>query len=360
MHIIDLDEKNGIVEIQIEDINDLFVLWNFIRPGDYLEAMTTRKIKFESGESERIKMRLKIQVERVSFHEFLEVLRVSGRIIEGPEKFISTGSYHTIQVKRGMKIRIVRPGGLTATDIEILKEADILSRLNPIIIIAVERDEATIGMLYGSKLRIVGDVHQHIAYKGSSNAKALKHIFFKKIADIVLQILKDEPHIAGIIIAGPGIIKEELMEFLKARMKRNIRIVLDQAGSGTVSGIYEILRRGTALRISSEMLIAQDIKDYEEFLEHLGRGDNLAVYGIEQVEQAVNWGAAEKILVNIDLVNNPDQGIRGRTLRILEASRKINCRVRIISRIHPLHDNIDNFGGIIAILRFRIRWGDAE
>jgi len=311
MNIIDIDEKNGIIELQVENVNDLFVLSNFIRPGDLLEANTTRKVKFESGESERIKMRLVIEVERIGFHEF-------------------------------------------QADMKILKEADLLSKINPIILVAIERDEATVAVLYSSGLRVVRSIYQNIAYKGSNQEKALKNAFFKTITDVILEVIRNTERIAGIIIAGPGIIKNEFANYLAKTVRIDVQIVVDQASSGTESGIYEILRRGSALKITENMLIAKDVQDYEEFLMHLGKGDGLVAYGLDAVEKAVEWGAARKVLVNIEIINNPDNEIRGRALIILEKADSIKCPVRIISRSHPLHDKIKNFGGIIALLRFKI------
>ncbi len=354
MNIIDIDEKNGIIELQVENVNDLFVLSNFIRPGDLLEANTTRKVKFESGESERIKMRLVIEVERIGFHEFQEALRVTGRIVSGPEKYVSIGSYHTIQIKPHMKIKVKKKEGLIQADMKILKEADLLSKINPIILVAIERDEATVAVLYSSGLRVVRSIYQNIAYKGSNQEKALKNAFFKTITDVILEVIRNTERIAGIIIAGPGIIKNEFANYLAKTVRIDVQIVVDQASSGTESGIYEILRRGSALKITENMLIAKDVQDYEEFLMHLGKGDGLVAYGLDAVEKAVEWGAARKVLVNIEIINNPDNEIRGRALIILEKADSIKCPVRIISRSHPLHDKIKNFGGIIALLRFKI------
>lgn len=358
MQIINLDKKKGLIEVQIEDINDLFVLWNFLRPGDLLEAMTTRKIKFESGESERKKIRVTIEVEKLAFHDMLETLRVGGKIVSGPDKFISLGSYHTIQLKRGMKIKIIRPDGLNDADLEILKEADLLRRLNPIIIVAIERDEATLGVLTGRNLSILGSVYQPISYKGSPNEKSLKYAFFKNVLSRISEILESQGQISGIIIAGPGMIKDEFANYLREKLKIKAPIIVDQASSGTAAGIHEILRRGTALRITQEFRIAQDLKDYEEFLAHLGRRDGLVCYGLDAVEKVVKWGAAKKIFVIVDLINNPNPATRARLLEIIRQAKALKTEIRIISRIHPLYEQLTNFGGIIAFLRYRIREED--
>ncbi len=357
MHILDLDEKNGVIELQIENTSDLFVLWKFLRRGDLLEASTSRKVKFESGESERIKMKLTIEVERTSFHDLLEVLRVSGRIVKGPDKFVSIGSYHTINIKIGTKLKIFRDGGFSKIDIKILEEANILSKLNPIILIAIERDEATVAILSYSKLKILGTIYQSISYKDSGMERSLKHAFFKRVLDVITDTLRSYKAISGIIIAGPGETKNQFMEYIKGKLPKDTIIILDQASSGTPAGIHEILRRGTALKISKELLVARDIADYEEFLMHLGKGDGLAIYGINDVKKAAEWGATKKILVNIDVVNSYDATTRETVLDILRMADDAKCEIRILSREHPLYEKIKNFGGIIGILRYRIHGG---
>ena len=355
MHIIELDIKKGVLEIQVEDINDLFILWNFLRIGDLLEATTMRKIKFESGESERKKVKVTIQVEKIAFHEMMEILRVSGRIVSGPEKFVSLGSYHTIQIKKGMKIRILRTEGFNEADLKILEEADILRRLNPIIIVAIERDEASIGVLTGRNLRYISSVHQPISYKDSSNCKALKYGFFSKVLSILRETIHNYGMVSGIIIAGPSQTKDEFARYLRENLKLNVPIILDQASSGTPAGIHEILRRGTALKISQKFKVAQDLLDFENFLAHLGRQNGLTCYGISAVEKAVKWGAAKKILITIDLINNPDSELRGRIIDMIRSAKSSRTEIRIISKIHPLYEQLTNFGGIICFLRYKIQ-----
>lgn len=355
MRIDSIDLNNGVLEIQIEDINDLFVLWNFLRPGDLLEAITTRKVKFED-ESERKKIKVTILVEKIAFNEMLETLRVGGRIVDGPEKFVPLGAHHTIQLRVGSKVRIMRSNGFSETEIEILKEADVLRRLNPILIIAIERDEATIGVLTGRSLEIVSSVCQSVSYKEASDATSLKNAFFKAVLDRVLDAMNKYGNISGIIIAGPGLTKEEFAEFLKRNARRvDIPVILDQASSGTEAAINEVLRRGTVLKITNEFLIALDLKDFEEFLEHLGKEDGLACYGLDAVLRAMELGAVKKLFVITDLINDPEHPIRDKILEQLKRISGSRTSVRVISKVHPLYDKIKSLGGMISILRYRLR-----
>lgn len=353
MRIYNIDMNKGVLEAQVEDINDLFALWNFLRPGDLVEAITARKVKFE-GTSERKKMKLTIVVEKLAFHEMLETLRIGGRIFRGPENFAPLGAYHTIQLRVGSKVKIMRSDGFSEAEIEVLKEADTLRRLNPIIIIAIERDEATIGVLTGRSLEIFSSVYQHISYKDASDATSLRNAFFKKVLELASEVMSKYRNISGIIIAGPSLTKEEFAEFLRRNLGDRVPIILDQASSGTEAAINEVLRRGTVLKITNEFLVASDLKDYEEFLEHLGRGDGLACYGLEAVSKAIEWGAAKKLLVIIDLINNPECTVRSKILEYIKRANDFRAKIRIISRVHPLHDKIKNFGGIIALLRYRL------
>lgn len=358
MRILELDEKRGILEVQIEDFTDIFVLWNFIRKGDIVEASTYRKIKFESGDVERIKLKLRIKVERIGFQEMSEVLKISGPILEGPDKYVSIGSYHTITVKKGMKLRIYREHGFDSEDLEILQEAEILSKISPIVIVAVERDEATVAILFSTKLNVVSTIYQTLSYKEARNEKALKNMFFKKIAEVVSNIISQYA-VSGIIIAGPGLVKNELKDFILKHLKfdKKISILTDQAGSGTLSGIHEVLKRGTALRIVENHKIAISMQDYEKFLMHLGRGDNKAYYGLDVIEKLVSWGAVDRIYMVSDLIINDET--HEKSLGVIREARKNGAKVEIISPNHPLYENIKSFGGIIALLKYPIKLGES-
>ena len=101
MNILEIDNKNESVSVRIEDLNDLWTLFNVIDKNDKVSARTSRRIVLKEGsKGERKPMTLKLNVESVSFHEFTNRLRVKGTIIEEQDdSLIIASSFDKISQK---------------------------------------------------------------------------------------------------------------------------------------------------------------------------------------------------------------------------------------------------------------------
>jgi len=350
LKIIEFDERRNLLTLRIDAVDDLYVLFHFIRPGDLVTAKTTRKIRVGEKEAIRKAMELTIEVTKVGFHEFSERLRISGIIREGPEDLVSLGSHHTINIKVGSILTIIRPLGFSKVDLEPLKEAEKLSATKPLILIAIEEGEATIGILTSYGLQIYTSIYKNIS-KGSSEYESLLKAFFSEVLNVIKDLIaRFDP--AALIIAGPGFTKENFIEYLKRNIKKDIPIIMDSVTSGTEAGVHEIIRRGLPEKVIQKQKVSYESRNIEELLYHISKKDNLAVYGLNDVEKAVEWGLAKKLLISMSLLNTLDSNLRNKILSIIENAKKTKTEVIFISTIHPLGKQFAKFGGIAAILRY--------
>ena len=109
MKIMEFDKKKQEMVLKTESLNDLWALYNVIERGDKISAKTHRRVVLREGaKGERKPMRLKINVESLSFHEFSNRLRIKGTILEGPDEYVSYGSYHTLNIKIDKIITITK------------------------------------------------------------------------------------------------------------------------------------------------------------------------------------------------------------------------------------------------------------
>ena len=113
MKILEDNRKQGEIFVLTENLNDLWTLYNVISPKDKVAARTYRRVVLREGsKGDRKPMRLKLDVEDVSFHEFSNRLRIKGKIIEGPEEFVSFGTYHTLNIEPNQKVSITKKNWL--------------------------------------------------------------------------------------------------------------------------------------------------------------------------------------------------------------------------------------------------------
>ena len=144
------DLKKGILKLKVTRLDDLWVLYLVLKKGDTVKSQTFRKIKVGDEEARQksqniIKrsMTVSLEVEKVSFQGFSDVLRVSGTIIEAPED-IKKGSYHTLNIGVDSILEIQKPW----LKFELEKVDDACSeKKSKILVCILERDQACFAFL---------------------------------------------------------------------------------------------------------------------------------------------------------------------------------------------------------------------
>src|SRR3989344_6842959 len=103
MKVLKFNRKDGFAHLQITSQDDLWYLSSLIEPHDHLASKTERKVKLGGGDERKsvISKRtvtLTVDVEKAEWSSSDFALRVSGKIIDGPED-IPRGSYHTLTLE---------------------------------------------------------------------------------------------------------------------------------------------------------------------------------------------------------------------------------------------------------------------
>ncbi|MEM4142437.1 MAG: mRNA surveillance protein pelota, partial [Thermoplasmata archaeon] len=111
MKIDEIVDEDKLIKLRITNMDDLWLLSNFIEKGDIVIGNTFRKIEersdqIRSKKEERIKIRVGIKVEDIEFQEFTDRLRIKGKIVQGPEEFL--GHYQSLNFSSGDSMEIVK------------------------------------------------------------------------------------------------------------------------------------------------------------------------------------------------------------------------------------------------------------
>lgn len=334
--------SKGILKLQITENDDLWCLKDIIELGDLVKARTMRSIFITRGE-EKLKvgkkpMTLKIQVEKIEFQEYTNKLRLTGKIVEGPDD-IEIGSYHTIDTEVNGIITIEKDEW-KKYQLEKIRKAE--ARTPKVLIVVVDTDQATFGLLEKRGVSVLSDIGNPHSY---TYEEKCQEEFHRKVAD---ELKKYSEKAESVILAGPGFTKEYIRDIIK-RKYPNIdeKLFIDSVSSATKAGINEVVKKGTLEKIFKENEISKESKLIEEFFLHLKKDDRLAVYGTEEVENAELTGAIKILLVSEKNMRDPK--IENLTKRVEEKSGE----VEIISHNHELGNQFSRIGGLGAILRFR-------
>ncbi len=178
-------------------------------------------------------------------------------------------------------------------------------------IVIIERDEATIGLLKPSGVQLLEEIEWYIPgkhHKGGQSQRRFDRIieqmveeFYKHVAEKVNKHflpLIEQGKLKGIIIAGPGYAK---YDFLKEADNLDYRVrklilgePIDVAYQGIV-GLREVVAR--AKHLLSQQKFVEVMEVLEEFKYHLAKDDGYAIYGRNEVLEALKQGAVEKLIV---------------------------------------------------------------
>ncbi len=347
------NQKEGIITVIPETLDDLWHLSHIIHKGDYISSITTRRIQDTSGDKLRsdrgVKktFTLEVNVENISFHIFTAKLRLTGTITKGPEDLIPLGSHHTVEVKFNTPLKIKKEKwskwALDRLDLAI-KASKKLSA----IIILIEEDTATLGLIRQYGIEYYGPIHSNISGKRivDKNRSKDQIEFYQKIVKTLFKF----SDIQNIVIAGPGFSKDNFYKYLDNNYTDIAKkSILEATGSSGRVGIGEVLKKGTVEKLTSENRIAFEMKDINDMLKLLSTNPDIVVYGKDEVNNAVNMGAVSKLLIR-DL-NMTDEGMES----LMNLTENMGGKVSIISSEHEGGEQLNALGGVAAILRYPIK-----
>jgi len=339
--ILKKDEKTGTIRLRVETDDDLWHLYNIVREGDVVHALTERreetasdKIRSERGEKK--KMILGIQVEKVEFHEFSDRLRILGVIVEGPQDL---GSHHTLNIEKGDDLSITK--AWKNHELERLQDAVKSAKRPAVIFVSIEDDEAVVALLYQYGLKEMARIKTS---GGKMYASGSKEDYYLEIAETVKRLPEQSP----IVLCGPGFAKERLYSIFKEKYPSiTKRARITATGQAGMPGIREIMKNDLPQDILEENQMNRDMQLVEEVMKNIGT-DGPATYGPNEVRKAVKMGAVETLLVLDSMVR--DTG----TEEIMRKTEDGGGKVAIISGTHDGGKMLESLGGIAALLRYRI------
>ncbi len=346
MRLLHRDAATGLLRLRLETPSDLWRIARLIRPGDPVGASTTRRdpeapADVASAERSRRRVFLTVRTEQVEFHGFSQHVRVSGPIVEGP---FDIGRHHTLDLTEGDEVTVAKPD-LTAGERAVLDEG-LAGKGDPTILIAsVDWGDSSIVRIHGRAIEPIADVRRTIPGKRYAGGQGEKDRA-SYVEELIAILAREGPAATGIIIAGPGFLKEELLHrFVEAEpvLAKKARL-FPTSESGRV-GVDELLRSGKASEALRGSVAAEETHAVEQLVRSLAGGTRAAV-GPREVEEAVDAGAAETVLVS-------DRLLADRALApVLDRARAGAARLFVVREEGDAGKRLAAFGGVAAILRY--------
>jgi peptide chain release factor subunit 1 len=261
-------------------------------------------------------------------------------------------------------------------------------------LIVLDSGGSDVGFLKGKKVFLEKHMDSLVpgkTSKGGWSQQRFKRIreealneHLKKTAEIANSIFNQEKDLKGVIIGGPGPIKEKFKEgeYLDYRLRNKLLGIVDTSYTG-IQGLHEIVQRGESL--IQEASIVRERAIMQEFFEHLKKDDGLSIYGLEEVKNALEYGAVRTLLISEDYDwvrvkltcqcgNKIEKDIKPGSAQkcpncksemkieeevelidvLSEQAKNLGSEVKIISVDSREGEQFKEIGGIGAILRYKL------
>jgi protein pelota len=220
-----------------EESDDLLTLRRIIKSGDRIVGTTTRVIKQDKeyarpDRGDRVKIRIALDVEKISLDNVLDKLRVRGKIIESNNDAVAHGSHHSYLIKLNEGFNLIKKRWNEVEKNLIHSK----TQKSGFLLIAIDTTDCGIGRLKGTHLELTPNI-----YSGSSGKRYKSNFniekFFESIQKAIFSSLKEGD---TIIIFGPGETRKKFGNYLqKTSIGQKHKIeVIEGIDSGGEDGIY--------------------------------------------------------------------------------------------------------------------------
>ena len=265
-------------------------------------------------------------------------------------------------------------------------------------LITIDRSEATIGVLSGSRIQVLKHFDSLVPSKhhqgGQSSVRFERlieiaaHEFFVKVADNANEVFLNRPELVGILIGGPGATKDFFVkeEFMHHELRKKIVSPLVDTGYTDESGLRELVEN--AKDIIVDIQLTKEKMYMQRLFSEIRKADGgLSCYGEDEVRTATDMGAVDTLLLSESLkkkrITIQCQSGHTHEMTVADDEAKFQCpecganvtiikdedliddfflradafnsRVQIISPDSEEGDMlVKAFGGIAALLRYKV------
>ncbi|CAH2077758.1 unnamed protein product, partial [Thlaspi arvense] len=311
----------GSVKMVAEDSDDLWYAYNLIATGDTVMAVTFRKVQREipggGRDSERVKLKLEVQVEEVDYD------KDAVHMCDFQDLWDSLA-------------------------IDTLKQAS-----DP----AASADLAVVLMQEGlGQIFLVG--------RSGQVPLLVKFIALKKFFENVLQAFVKHVDFSVVrcaVIASPGFTKDQFHRHLLLEAERRqlrpiienkSRIILVHTNSGYRHSLGEVLNAPNVMNMIKDTKAAKEVKALNDFHTMLTNDPSRACYGPKHVEVAHERMAVQTLLITDELFRNSDVKTRKKYVNLVESVKDSGGEAFIFSSMHVSGEQLAQLTGIAALLRF--------
>ncbi len=333
-----------------EESDDLLTLRRVIKTGDRIVGNTTRVIKQEKEYSrpdrgERIRVKIAVDVEKISLDNVLDKLRLSGRIAESSNESIPHGSHHSFLIKMNEAFKLVKKKWTH-------EEKNLIKSKNQkigFLLIAIDTTDCGIGRLKGTHLELKPNIYSGASGKRYKSSFKIEN-FFETIQKAVSSSLREEDLI---IIFGPGETRKKFANYLlKTSIGQKHKIkVIDGIDSGGEDGIYIFTKSESMKDVMSESKLAKVSSIIDEIMFRVNKKSRKFTMGFEETRKANQFGAIDSLLFSEKIIQTQNEQ---EVIDFLNEAEGKGVKAYSVDSTTDMGLRVTGLGGIVSLLRFPV------
>lgn len=275
-------------------------------------ADTLNQLKNEQGTASNIKSK----ATRKNVLSALDKIIQHLRLFRGTPKnglVVFSGNASPVEGREDIKLWSFEPAEKLETKVYWCDQVFVLEPLEDLIkekevygLIVLDAKEANIAILKGKRIVPLKHLESTVPSKtvkgGMSQGRYDRlredaiHGFLTKIGDIASQLLLEQENLKGIIIGGPGPVKDRFAEkdYLNYQLKNKLLGVKD-IGYTDEYGLEELLKRSEDLLQKAAIMKESEL--LQKFFLALQKGGNVA-YGYTETMKALELNAVDTLLIS--------------------------------------------------------------
>jgi peptide chain release factor subunit 1 len=177
-------------------------------------------------------------------------------------------------------------------------------------IVVIDRSGADFAQLRGTNVKMIRHHDSYVPSKHGRGGQSQRRIergieiladeFFTKMAVETNNLFLEKYPVTGILIGGAAFAQERFAEnkALNYQIKEKILVTFNLGYTGH-QGIRELLEKSADAL--ADVRLIQEKKLVDKFLEHLGKDTGMITYGITQLQEALEAGAVETVLLSTEV-----------------------------------------------------------
>ena len=353
----------GFVKLIPEKPEDMWHLYNFMGVGDVLQQKVKRKIITEPKpddpkKNKKVKTELldmSITVIDIEYHNKVSEIRAKGIISDSPEQ---RPEIMTMELMLLHEFTLMKDYW-DSVAIHRLKLACKKGGSADVAIVVMQEGLAHVCLLTPYMTHTLAKIHTEIPSKQmgvQNHQNGLKH-FYERTYEAILKHI-DFEFIKYVVLASPGFVKDNflayMMEQASARNQKELlqsrsRFLCVHSFTGYMHSLNEILTDPFLCSKLAHTNAMKEMKHLEDFYQMLHLDSNRAYFGYHHVKYAHEAQAIHVLLISDQLLRTNK---RKQYVELIESVHSQGKEVHILSSLHVSGEQLGDFAGIAAILKF--------